>query len=224
MANVQEPRKALLCFHGTGSKGSIFNVQMARIHYQLQDDFEFVFIDGPRDSPPGPGVLPMFADQGPYYGWFGGYDSTIDDSIRSIDKAVQKGLSEWRTNNPDGDLDIVGGIGFSEGGLVLAMLLWLQRQQQQEYEGQQLLFSSLPLLRFAVINCCFFPREASLWMNARAQAQGEKSAIIDVPTLHVHGTRDFCLGRARQLVRNHYRPQNATVLNVDTSHRKFLPS
>ena len=222
MTSDNAPKKALLCFHGTGSKGSIFNVQMARICYQLRDTFEFIFIDGPRECPPGPGVLPMFSEQEPYYGWFGGYDASIDDSIREIDKAVQRGLDKWKKSNADGDVDIVGGVGFSEGGLALALMLWLQRKQQQQHEGQQLLFSALPPLQFAAISCCFFPREASLWVDARARAQGEKRAIIDVPTLHIHGNRDFCLGRARQLVRNHYRPQFATVLNVDTSHH--MPS
>ncbi|OQV09154.1 hypothetical protein CLAIMM_13315 [Cladophialophora immunda] len=209
MTVKQAPKKALLCFHGTGAKGSIFNVQMARICYQLRDVFEFIFLEGPRECPPGPGVLPMFSGQEPYRGWFGGHDVTIDDSIREINGAVQRGLDDWRHGRPDAEVDIVGAIGFSEGGLALALMLWLQqeqkpqREQHREHQGP---FLSLPRLQFAVVSCCFFPREASLWLNARAQAQGMAAALIDVPTLHIHGNRDFCLGRARQLVRNHYRP------------------
>jgi predicted esterase len=212
MAVKKAPKKALLCFHGTGSKGSIFHVQMARICYQLDDMFEFIFIDGPRECAPGPGVLPMFSGQEPYYDWFGGHDVSIDDSIREINGAVQRGLDEWRKrkNNADAAVDIVGGVGFSEGGLALTLMLWLQQEQQQQ--------QTLPPLQFAAISCCFFPREASLWINARAQAQGKTTALIDVPTLHIHGNRDFCLGRARQLVRNHYRPQCAIIVQVDTSH------
>ncbi|RMZ88707.1 hypothetical protein DV736_g4068, partial [Chaetothyriales sp. CBS 134916] len=186
MAVQKAPKKALLCFHGTGSKGSIFNVQMARICYQLREAFEFIFLDGPRECAPGPGVLPMFSGQEPYYGWFGGHDVSIEDSMREIDGAVQRGLDSWRKSNADVDVDIVGGVGFSEGGLALT--------------------------------CCFFPREASLWINARAQAEGKTTALIAVPTLHIHGNRDFCLGRARQLVRNHYLPHCATIVQVDTSH------
>lgn len=224
MAVKEAPKKALLCFHGTGAKGSIFNVQMARICYQLGDTFEFIFLDGPLECGPGPGVLPMFSGQEPYRGWFGGHDVSIDDSIRKINEAVQKSLHDWRKSNVDADIDIVGGVGFSEGGLALTMMLWLQqeqqqrRQQQQQQQQQQALLSALPPLQFAAISCCFFPREASMWLNARAQAEGETAALIDVPTLHIHGNRDFCLGRARQLVRNHYRPQCATIVQVDTSH------
>ena len=217
MAVQKAPKKGLLCFHGTGSKGSIFHVQMARICYQLDDAFEFIFLDGPRECAPGPGVLPMFSGQEPYYGWFGGHDVSIDDSLREIHGAVERGLDDWRKSNADADVDIVGGVGFSEGGLVLTMMLWLQQEQRRNKE-QQVLLSALPPLQFAAISCCFFPREASLWINARAQAEGKTTALIDVPTLHIHGNRDFCLGRARQLVRNHYRPQCATIVQVDTSH------
>lgn len=218
MAVKGVPKKALLCFHGTGAKGSIFNVQMARICYQLGDTFEFIFLEGPRECGPGPGVLPMFNGQEPYHGWFGEHDVSIDDSIREINCAVQRGLEEWRKSNADADVEIVGGVGFSEGGLALTMMLWLQQEQQQQQQKQQDLLSALPPLQFAAISCCFFPREASLWLNARAQAEGKTTALIDVPTLHIHGSRDFCLGRARQLVRNHYRPQCATIVQVDTSH------
>ncbi|KAH8896396.1 DUF341 domain protein [Thozetella sp. PMI_491] len=218
MAMKRAPKKGLLCFHGTGAKESIFNVQMARICHHLGSTFEFIFIEGPRECPPGPGVLPIFSGQEPYYGWFGGHDVTIDDSIREINGAVQKGLDLWRKSNTDADVEIVGGLGFSEGGLALMLLLWLQREEQQQQQKQQAVLSMLPPLQFAAVSCCFFPREASLWVNARAQAQGKTAALFDIPTLHIHGNRDFCLGRARQLVRNHYPPQYATIIQVDTGH------
>lgn len=43
-------------------------------------------------------------------------------------------------------------------------------------------------------------------------------AHIDVPMLHILGNRDFCLGRARKLVRNHYRPNFATVVRTEAGH------
>ncbi|OAP54233.1 hypothetical protein AYL99_11334 [Fonsecaea erecta] len=232
MTVKRSAKKAVLCFHGTGAKGSIFNVQMARICHQLRDTFDFIFLEGPRECPPGPGVLPMFAGQEPYRGWFGGHDVTIDDSIRELSGAVQQGLDDWRQSHPDANVDdIVGAIGFSEGGLALALMLWLQQEQKHQQKQPEdssngpLLPSVLPPLRFAVVSCCFFPREASVWLNARAAQPQEKqttttatTAFIDVPTLHIHGNRDFCLGRARQLVRNHYRPEYATVVQVDASH------
>ena len=192
---------------------------MARLYIQLSDTFDFIFLDGPRECEPGPGVLPVFSGQGPYYGWFGGHNLSIEESLQGINEAVKKGLDDWRKSNEDADADIVGGLGFSEGGLALALILWVQQEQQQtKQQEKQDLLSTLPPLQFAAISCCFFPREASVWVNARAQAAGQTTACINVPTLHIHGNRDFCLGRARQLVRNHYQPQCATIVKVDTSH------
>ncbi|KAB8075710.1 serine hydrolase FSH [Aspergillus leporis] len=201
------PSKALLCFHGTGSKGAIFNVQMARICFLLGDAFEFIFLDGPIECAAGPGVLPMFSGQEPYYCWFGGDGTTIEDSLKRINASVKLTVDGWQANHPDAE--IVGAIGFSEGALALAMMLWQQ---------QQGLVPWMPQLRFAVMSCCFFPNEASLWLNARAQAYGLSKAYINVPTLHIHGNRDFCLGRARKLVRNHYRSNFANVIQTNTAH------
>lgn len=204
-----KPSKALLCFHGTGSKGAIFNVQMARICFLLGDAFEFIFLDGPIECAAGPGVLPMFSGHEPYYCWFGGDGTTIEDSMKRINSSVKQTVDQWKATKSNPDAEIVGAIGFSEGALALSMMLWQQ---------QQGLVPWLPRLQSAVMSCCFFPNQASLWLNARAQDYGMSKAHIDVPTLHIHGNRDFCLGRARKLVRNHYQPKFATVIQTEAGH------
>ncbi|GAB7323028.1 hypothetical protein MBLNU13_g05550t1 [Cladosporium sp. NU13] len=207
-------KKALVCFHGTGSKGQIFRVQLARLTAQLRDMFEFIYIDGPKTCAAGPGVLPTFAGEEPYYCWFAGHGSSMEDDLAEIDRAVQKGIKEWRMarreQGLEEDVEIVGGIGFSEGSLALAMMLWQQQQQAN---------CTWPL-RFAVLTCCFFPREASLWLHAQGKAagMGEGQGRIDVPTVHVHGDRDFCLGRARKLVREHCHSNRTQVVTVDAAH------
>lgn len=203
------PSKALLCFHGTGSKGDILSVQLARIRSHLREDFEFIFVDGPTQCPAGPGVLPVFAGQEPYFCWFSGGGNNIEESMMKISSMVKDHVKRWYARNSDREVHIVGGIGFSEGALVLSMLLWYQQ------EG---LVPWLPRLHFAALSCCFFPNEASLWLTARAQTLGLSQAHINVPTLHIHGNRDFCLGRARKLVRNHYHPQYATVIQTEAGH------
>jgi hypothetical protein len=47
---------------------------------------------------------------------------------------------------------------------------------------------------------------------------GENQGRIDVPTLHVHGDGDFCLGRARKLVREHYHSNRTQFFTVDAAH------
>jgi hypothetical protein len=142
-------KKALVCFHGTGSKGQIFRVQLARLTAQLRDMFEFVYIDGLKTCAAGPGVLPTFAGEEPYYCWFAGHGSSMEEDLAEIDRAVQKGIKDWRTARAveglEQEVEIVGGIGFSEGSLALAMMLW-QQQQQENCTWR---------LRFAVLTCCF---------------------------------------------------------------------
>ncbi|KAF4620109.1 hypothetical protein G7Y89_g14713 [Cudoniella acicularis] len=152
----------------------------------------------------------MFNSQEPYYCWFGGNGTTIEDSMKKINTSVKQTVDQWKATNSNPDAEIVGAIGFSEGALALSMMLWQQ---------QQCLVSWLPRLLFAAMRCCFFPNEASLWLNARAQAYGMSKAHIDVPTLHIHGNRDFCLGCARKLVRNHYQPNFATVIQTEAGHQ-----
>lgn len=62
---------------------------MARICFLLQDAFEFIFLDGPMESAAGPGVLPMFSGQEPYYCWFGGGNATIDESMERANASVK---------------------------------------------------------------------------------------------------------------------------------------
>ena len=204
------PSKALLCYHGTGAKGSIFSIQMARICYQLRDEFEFIFLDGPIEGVAGPGVLPMFDGHEPYYCWFAGTSTSIEDSMDLIHASVQQTVDDWKKSRAGTGSEIVGAIGFSEGALALLITLW---QQQQRSLGPW-----LPKLQFAVLSCCFFPNVVSTWLNARAQELGSTKAYVDIPTLHIHGNRDFCLGRSRKLVRNHYRPKFATIVQTEAGH------
>lgn len=209
----KKPSKAVICFHGTGSKGSIFQVQLARICNLLANNFHFIFVDGPLESAAGPGILPTFANSEPYHSWFGGHGMTIEESLQGIRARVKAAVDQWTAIHPE--VEIVGGIGFSEGALALAILLWDQQQQQHHGELRQ---SGLPPLCFAVMSCCYFPNEASLWLNARAHELGLSRALIDVPTLHIHANRDFCLGRARKLVRMHYQPEFSTVVVTEAGH------
>ena len=47
---------------------------------------------------------------------------------------------------------------------------------------------------------------------------GEGQGRIGIPTLQVHGDRDFCLRRARKLVREHCHSNRTQVLTVDAAH------
>ncbi|KAE9371689.1 hypothetical protein N431DRAFT_467850 [Stipitochalara longipes BDJ] len=207
------PSKALLCLHGTGSSGAIFRMQLAKFRLALKNDFEFVFMDAPYPASAGPGVLPIFAEAGPFHGWFGGEGATISGRLAGINAAVHAAIDTWESSKKNPQSKIVGVLAFSEGALVASMLLWQQ---------QLGLLSWLPTLHFATLICCFFADEAGTHMLAEATAQGREKALIEVPTLHIHGKQDFCLARAQKLVAKHYRPEFADVMEFEGGHQ--LPS
>ncbi|KAK2737578.1 hypothetical protein FQN55_001008 [Onygenales sp. PD_40] len=66
---MSPPLPAILCLHGAGTSSEILHIQTIRLRRELSDRFSFVFVDAPFETEPGPGVLPVFADVGPYYTW-----------------------------------------------------------------------------------------------------------------------------------------------------------
>ncbi|KAK1973644.1 serine hydrolase FSH [Colletotrichum cereale] len=210
------PSKALLCLHGGGTSASIFRMQLAKIRLALKDEFEFVFMNAPYLAPAGPGVLPIFASAAPFYGWFGGSSATFENRLESINASVRAAVEEWegsrRTGEPGPAARIVGLLAFSEGALAATMLLWQQQLGRLPW---------LPCMRFAILICCFFPDQAAAHMMADdvAATPGHERTLIRVPTLHLHGRQDFSLVRARKLVREHYEPNAATILEFEGGHQ-----
>lgn len=60
---LSEMRPAIICLHGHGSNGAIFQYQSRKITQVLGTRFRFLFIDSPITTPhPGVGVQPYFAE------------------------------------------------------------------------------------------------------------------------------------------------------------------
>lgn len=152
----------------------------------------------------------MFAGAGPFHGWFGGQGATIDGRLDTINAAVKAAIEKWQSSKRDAKAQIVGVLAFSEGALVASMLCWQQKLGRLPW---------LPILNFATLICCFFPDEAGAHMRADSTARESGKALIDVPTLHIHGRQDFCLVRAQKLVVEHYSPDFAEVMEFEGGHQ-----
>lgn len=103
------PKPAILCLHGRGTSGTIFEIQAMPLLRTLEERFDFIFIDAPIESEPGPGVLPVFEDEGPYFSWLAegpAGSSGLATSIQLLDKLE---LSHGH---------IVGVLGFSQGAAI----------------------------------------------------------------------------------------------------------
>ncbi|KAF1848285.1 DUF341 domain protein [Cucurbitaria berberidis CBS 394.84] len=206
------PSKAILCLHGTGCSADIFRVQVSKLRFHLRNDFQFIFVNGPLPAAPGPGVLPLFSHLSAFYGWFGAKGDSVEHSLVDITYAVRSAVDDWKSMQQDPDAEIMAIMGFSEGALAATMMLWQQ---------QHGLVPWLPKLRFAVLICCFFPDEAALYLKADAAARGaleEERALLKTPTLHVHGSKDFCLQRARKLIKYHYEAKDTATVMCEMGH------
>ncbi|RYP42777.1 hypothetical protein DL768_010233 [Monosporascus sp. mg162] len=199
--------RALLCIHGAGSSGAIFRIQITKLRMALKDEFDFVFVNGPHLASPGAGVLPWFEGAGPYYAWFKEVEATLEQRIAQINDTVQDTIRRWDSTKKNPHARIVGVVAFSEGALTATLLLWQQKMGRVPW---------LPTFHFATLMCCYFRQEVAEYM--RGDVGSDEKPVINVPTLHVHGKRDFCLTGSRRLVANHYLPEYAKVMEFDGTH------
>ncbi|KAK2010237.1 oxidoreductase [Colletotrichum eremochloae] len=124
--NVPPPeRPKILCLHGGGTSAMIFQIQLIRLSRVLEPQFEFVFLDGPIESEPGPGVLPVFEGCGPYRRWVTDDPSVPAEELERQKETVMELLKMYiQQTGP-----YVGVMGFSQGARAAASVLLEQQRQ-----------------------------------------------------------------------------------------------
>ena len=190
----------ILCLHGGGTSALIFQIQLRRLIWALRQHFTCVFVDAPLKSGPGPDVLPVFADFGPYYRW-----ATLESpNEESVQLEVRELLKE--TIQKDGG-DFVGVLGFSQGARMAAGLL--SDQERGDSEG-------MPDWKFGVLLCGSHPPYSLRACRAPLDGLEDKAGddqygpiatpgaedMISVPSVHMRGLRDKHLERGRRLARH----------------------
>ncbi len=200
----QLPR--ILCLHGEGTSELILSFQTRKLTKALRNDFRFVFIDAPLECSPGPGVLPVFQDAGPYYQWIAENEQDEERVRTTLEQALKK----------EGGAPFVGVLGFSQGARVAAGLL---HEAQERVGAPQLSFGilingSYPALRQSSNPSPALPR---LTESHRRDWKDEHEGCIHLPSIHVHGKRDDALERSRLLARC-FDPKTATVMEFDNGH------
>ena len=193
------PRPAILCLHGGGTNSEIFSIQAIRLQRVLDPYFEFVFLDGPIESDPGPGVGPVFEGLKTYRSW----------QVKGVKPAATVGAlqsameEQWRKDGRG----FVGALGFSQGAKTVAGLLLEQqvRARKEGVEGKDLAFG-------VMFNGITPPLTANL-------TDEEKLERIGVPSLHIIGTDDPWKDESLELVGKHFDPKTATVMEFQIGHR-----
>ncbi|KAK0645253.1 Esterase FUS5 [Lasiodiplodia hormozganensis] len=184
-------RPLVICLHGSGSSAAIFHAQARRIRSTLASQFEFLFIDAPFESPPGPGILPFFEDAGPYFRWFTNEERSREAEWSAILSTLEAALE--RCGRAPSDVRAV--MGFSQGALVASLLLHQAKVQADPRWSA---------LSYSILLC-------------GGGAESAVSKLLNVPSVHLHGLKDPYLINGRLLLK-WYNPANATVITHDGGH------
>lgn len=220
-SNLSAPR--ILCLHGGGVTGDVFRMQ-ARSIIKYLPDFRLVFADGPFFCDPGPGIVPVYEDCGPFRRWLRWLphhqeiddESAIEEVMYNIEtcKREDEGTGPW-----------VGLIGFSQGAKLSASLLYDQQvrvertgKAETEYKFAVLLAGRSPLVSFSE-----YSRHPAL-VTAGAISEGfdyphPSPHVLRLPTIHVHGLNDNGLHLHRKMLKQYHDPKSATVIEWDGIHR-----
>ena len=231
--NKNLPR--ILCFHGAGSSGPIFQAQGRKIFRALKSDFRFVFLNAPFPSPAGPGMIPTYQDSGPFYRWqcdesaVENFDITMDEVRRERSHVLQMLIAELIKD--DNSAPFVGIAAFSQGARVATGLLHYLQQEQQR--GNNV----LPELKFAIINSGTYP---PLFLEECGPTNGLGSITsetedstnvkapdccidthprVRLPSLHLHGSNDPWRPESESLLRDCYEPTSATLIMFTGGHQ-----
>lgn len=212
---MASPLPRILCLHGGGTSGEIFQFQTRYIQKAMENVYEFVFVDAPFESDPGPGVLPVFEGMGPFFSWI---TQSEDEDGSLVAQVIREKLDE--RGGP-----FIGVLGFSQGARVAAGLL-LEQQEAWHRQGKFtdidfhfgiLLMASCPPL----LPSFYTAGPASKPTKEEQEAGAEKYAgTISIPSIHVYGRQDAIITSSKLLTKC-FDPKTVNIFEFDVDH--YLP-
>ncbi|KAH2302372.1 hypothetical protein LV164_008591 [Aspergillus fumigatus] len=201
-----ETKPAIICLHGHGSNGEIFQAQSQNLTRVLSPRFRFVFLDSPiTTAQTGVGVPPYYAHIKPYRRWhqdrntIGLFDVTAEDverERRAVRDSLKDVIERERRNGPEAG--VVGVMGFSQGTRV-ATAVCLDSELGRD-------------IRFAIMICGICP---SLALSA---AETQVSRPLDIVSVHVQGSGDPWLAKGTRLSKQYFNQRLATVVRFKGRH------
>lgn len=223
----------ILCLHGGGVNAKVFRQQSRGLIKQLKSHFRLVFADGPFFCKPGPGIVPVYENHGPFRRWMRWLPEQPECDARTaakrIDRQIKQAMDEDDEQGATGEW--VGLLGFSQGAKLAASMLFMQ-QKRAELLGENMAGSNF---RFAVIMAGRAPLvtfDTQLVMSpgladlAEISVEspeeglgGKRDHLLRLPTVHVHGRQDQGLHLHRRLLDQYCEPGSARLVEWDGNHR-----
>jgi len=209
-------KPAILCLHGGGTSSAIFEIQTIRLRNALSPRFDFVFVNAPFSTAPGPGVLPFFVGLGPYFTW--GDPDLVERGLDPDSCAPEETTTLLRNiisqqAAKTGD-HFVGVMGFSFGARVAAGLL-LEKENRDRLRREDEEPSQSPPAGFlfgVFLNATYPP------FTPHGSAF-EPSLRISIPTLHAIGNLDPYRPKSEMLLANACDKNSARSITFQIDHR-----
>lgn len=211
-----EPKPAILCLHGGGTTGAIFNIQTIRLRRELGEEFEFVFIDAPFESGPGPNVLPVFEGAGPFLVWINPKDPKNNQAPQKSVDIVMAAIEDQVTKTGK---HFVGLMGFSEGARMVAGIALHQQHQRLEKRGQLDGHEDENGFLFAIcLNGTTPPLTMTPPPSPISPLLPSAPSRITLPSIHSIGQQDPYKVASRKLATEHFDSRSAKVFEFNTGH------
>ncbi|EER25594.1 hypothetical protein D8B26_000092 [Coccidioides posadasii str. Silveira] len=226
----------ILCLHGGGTNARIFKSQCRVVSRMLEPYFRFAYAEAPFDSMPGPDVVSVYADYGPFKRWLPEHDEVEDRAgIEAINNSIKTAMIEDDRSGATGPW--VGLLGFSQGAKLAASLIFRQQVRAEKLgrakAGSDWKFAVLMAGRAPIVSLDPDVFRSSLLSNLSqtglsgppelGDIMGEEH-VLKLPTIHVHGLADPGLHLHRELLENYCSVDSARVVEWNGAHRVPLKS
>jgi predicted esterase len=223
----------VLCLHGGGVNGEVFQMQCRNLIVQLKEHFRLCFVDAPFICEPHPSIVTVYGDHGPFRRWlrWRPEHGEIDDETASSQIEYQLKLAMEEDDERGGTGPWVGLLGFSQGAKIAASLLFTQQKLEEtvgkgaswaDFRFGVLLAGRAPVVlldsRLAPVPGVAAASELSTGFGSWPD-RGDTAQRIGLPTIHVHGLRDEGLQHHRRLLELYCEEGTTTLVEWDGEHR-----
>lgn len=204
-------KPGLLCLHGRGTSALIFDIQLVRLQRVLSPLFNFILVDAPFESEPGPGVIPVFEECGPFYSWtpIGEHwpDGVMNErSLEVVTKELEK--------QEAAGVEVVGVLSFSQGTRMASGLLHAQEEQEREHKPVGKIEGDVSLktkFKFGVFLM-------GAWPPLVPPPTDKETKRISIPSLHVVGAQDQWRDNGQRLKEEYFDQSNAAFMELQVGH------
>ena len=236
LGDITLPR--ILCLHGGGVTADIFHAQSRSIIHALRNKFRLIFVDAPWFCGPGPDIVPVYAQWGPFRRWLRWlpHQSQLDEdtAISELQYAIRRAMDIDPGTGP-----FVGVMGFSQGAKMAASLLYEQQLQEEQnvkkdydFKFGILMAGRAPLVSLSSLSESMVKSSPPTMVSAAGISEGYNFDVgdqvkvpkIHIPTIHVHGLQDPGLPFHRRLYKENCEPESTTLIEWEGAHRVPLKS